>query len=84
VAENRQGYTLRQYERAKDARRLYHVAVTPTVNNFKMLLQMNAIQNCPMTIEDVNISEKIFGPDISKSKRQVNETKAKASETGSH
>jgi hypothetical protein len=65
VAENRQGYTLRQYERAKEARKLYHIVGTPAVNNFKSLLQMNAIQNCPVTVEDVNISEKISGPDIS-------------------
>jgi hypothetical protein len=26
---------------------------------------MNAIQNCPVRVEDVNISKKIFGPDIS-------------------
>jgi hypothetical protein len=26
---------------------------------------MNVIQNCPVTVEDVNISEKIFGPDMS-------------------
>jgi hypothetical protein len=65
VSENRQGYTLRQFERAKEARRLYHIVGTPTVNNFKLLLWMNAIQNCPVTAEDVNLSENIFGPDIS-------------------
>jgi hypothetical protein len=65
VAENRKGYTLRQFERAKEARRLYHIVGTPTVNNFKSLLQMNVIQNCPVTVEEVNISEKILGPDMS-------------------
>jgi hypothetical protein len=65
VAENRKGYILRQFERAKEARRLYHVVVTPAVNNFKPLFWMNVIQNCPATVEDVNISEKIFGPDMS-------------------
>jgi hypothetical protein len=64
VAENRQGYTLRQIEPTKEARRLYHIVGTPTVNNFKLLLQMNVIRNCPVTVEDVNISEKIFGPDM--------------------
>jgi hypothetical protein len=65
VAENRHGYTLRQFERAKEARRLDHIVGTPTVNNFKPLLRINAIQNCPVRVEDVNISKKIFGPDIS-------------------
>ena len=37
----------------------------PTVENFKVLLCMNAIQNCPVTVEDVKIAEHIFGPDMS-------------------
>jgi hypothetical protein len=65
VAENRKGYTLRQFERAKEARKLYHIVGTPTMNNFKSLLRMKIIQNCPVTVEDVNISEKRFGPDMS-------------------
>jgi hypothetical protein len=62
LAKKRQGYTLRQFEQAKEARRLYHIAGTPTVNNFKLLLWMNAMQNCPVTVEGVSILEKIFGP----------------------
>jgi hypothetical protein len=65
VAKNRRGYTLRQFEHAKEARKLYHIVGTPAMNNFKPLLQMNAIQNCPVIVEDVNISEKRFGPDMS-------------------
>jgi hypothetical protein len=33
VAENRKGYMLRQFERAKEARRLYHIAGTPRVTS---------------------------------------------------
>jgi hypothetical protein len=38
---------------------------TPTMENFKSLLRMNVIKNCPVTVEDINIAEKIFGPDVS-------------------
>ncbi len=38
---------------------------TTTVDNFKSLLLMNVIKNCPVTDKDVSISEKIFGPDMS-------------------
>ena len=31
VAENRKGYTLRQFEHAKGARRMYHIVGTPTM-----------------------------------------------------
>jgi hypothetical protein len=47
------------------------------MNNFKSLLRMNAIQNCPVTVEDVNISEKIFGPDMSSLKGKSTRRKTK-------
>jgi hypothetical protein len=77
VAKNRKGYRLGQFERAKEARRLYHVVGTPTVNNFKSLLLINFIQNCPVTVEDVNISKNIFGPDISSLKGKSTKRKPK-------
>jgi hypothetical protein len=77
VAKNRQGYTLCQSECVKEARRLYHIVATPTVNNFKSLLRMNVIQYCPVTVEDVNISEKIFGPDMSSLKGKPTRCKPK-------
>ena len=65
LSENRIGYTDRQYDRAKTARKLYHIIGTPTVENFKVLLYINAIQNCPVIVEDMKIAECIFGPDMS-------------------
>jgi len=62
--ENKKGYTQRQFERAKQARKLYHILGCPTVENYKHILRQNLIKNCPVTIEDVTIAEKIFGPDI--------------------
>ena len=65
LSENRIGYTDRQYDIAKTARKLYHIIGMPTVENFKALLCMNAIHNCPVMVEDVKITERIFGPDMS-------------------
>jgi hypothetical protein len=78
VTENKSGYTQRQFERAKEARRLYHIVGTPTVENFKSLLQMNVIKNCPVTTEDVNVAEKIFGKDISSLKGKWTRRKPKS------
>ena len=64
VAENLKGYTKKQIERARRARRMYHIVGCPTVANFKQLLKMNAVKNCPVTAEDVDIAEQIFGADI--------------------
>jgi hypothetical protein len=61
VKENRVGYTQRQFEQAKRAQELYHIVGTPTIESFKALIKMNAIKNCPVTTEDVNNTEKIFG-----------------------
>ena len=65
IKENWQGYTQREFERAKPARKLYHTVGTPTVENFKSLMCMNAIVNCPVTVKDVTTAENIFGPDVS-------------------
>ena len=65
VTKNKKGYTIRQFERTKGARKLYHIVGTPTMENFKLLLQTNIIKNCPVTVEDVNIVDQIFGPDMS-------------------
>jgi hypothetical protein len=37
---------------------------TPNINLIKAIIQMNAIKNNPVTTEDVDIAEKIFGPDV--------------------
>ena len=65
VAENRSNYTTQQFERAKEARKLYHNIGAPTIENFKYILKGNMIQNCPVTVEDVKIAEDIWGKDIS-------------------
>ena len=51
--------------RAKRAREFYHMAGAPTFTNLKMVLKQNLFQNCPVTVNDVNLAEKIFGPDVS-------------------
>jgi hypothetical protein len=66
VTKNWKGCTTRQSERAKEARKLHHIVGAPTMDNFKSLLQMNVIKNCPVTTEDVNVAGKTFGPDVSR------------------
>ena len=77
VSENWRGYSNRQYDRAKRARKLYHIIGMPTLENFKALLCMNAIQNCPVMVEDLKIAEHIFGPDMSSLKGKLTRRKPK-------
>jgi len=64
VKENRNFYSERQFEKAKQARDLYHAIGTPSINDFKAVIRMNAIGNNPITTKDIDLAEKIFGPDI--------------------
>ena len=64
VEENKKLYTKRQVARAEEARKLYQVIGYPSLRDYKHIIQTNQIKNCPVTIEDINISEKIFGPDV--------------------
>ncbi len=42
----------------------YFILGYPSVNDMKAITKMNAIKNNPVTTEDFNIAEKIFGPDV--------------------
>jgi hypothetical protein len=75
VEENKLMFTESQVERAKRARQLYHALGTPSTKDFKTIITMNAIKNLPVTIDDVNLAEKIFGPDIGALKGKTTQTK---------
>jgi hypothetical protein len=64
VEENMRGFTARQIKDAKRARALYHNVGHPTVENFKTMLRLNMIQDCPVRPEHVDLAEKIYGPDV--------------------
>ena len=62
AVENHKNCTQRQFDCTKEARKLHHNLGTPTMQNFKALLKANMIANYPVTTEDINTSEKNFGP----------------------
>jgi hypothetical protein len=64
VDENKKFYTKHQFKRAKQDRKLLYSLGYPSINNMKAIIWMNAIKNNPVTTEDVDIAEKIFGPDV--------------------
>ena len=41
----------------------------PTLQNFKMMISQNIIQNFPVRVEDIGIAEKVFSPGVSTLKR---------------
>jgi hypothetical protein len=37
---------------------------TPSLHDFKAVISSNMVKNLPITIKDINITDKIFGPDV--------------------
>jgi len=75
VEENKSMYTDHQVAKAKRARELCHAVGTPSIKDFKAIITMNCIKNNPVTIEDIDIAEKTFGPDIGALKGKTTHTK---------
>jgi hypothetical protein len=61
VDESKRFFTRRQVERAKKARTFLHTLGCPTIQDLKAIIWMNTIANCPVTITDVDLAQKIFG-----------------------
>ena len=75
VKENKQGFSQCQVARADHAQRLYEMIGFPSMKGYKTILQMNAICNCPITVDDVKICEKIYEPNLSALKGKSVRTK---------
>jgi hypothetical protein len=59
-----EGFTKREIDQAKLARKVYHNLGCPTLESFKHAIKTNLVKNCPVTTEDAINAEKIFGEDI--------------------
>ena len=75
VDDNKAFYTDRQIERAKRARELLHTLGCPSVADLKKIIKMNSINDCPVTVDDVNLAEKIYGPDVASLKGKTTKSK---------
>ena len=75
VADNARFYSQRQVTRAKAARDLLHATGCPSVADLKRILKMNGIANCPITLDDVDIAEQIYGPDVASLKGKTTRRK---------
>ena len=64
VAENEEGFTKHQVNRAKIARDAYKLLGFPSLRDFKSMVCDNLIKICPISEQDVTNALKIYGPDI--------------------
>ena len=51
-------------ERAAAARKFYHGLNVESVENVKFFIRSNQARNVPVTTEDMNLAEKVFGLDV--------------------
>jgi len=75
INENKSFYSDRQIAPALRARELMHTLGCPSVADLKRIIKMNAIKDCPVTVDDIILAKKIFGLDVASLKgKKVRQT----------
>jgi hypothetical protein len=75
VSSNREGYTKRQLKGAESARDLYAKLGYPSQKDFKWVIQSNQVNDCPVTVQDVEASHKIWGKSVAALKGKTTRSK---------
>ena len=64
ITEIKKYYTDWQIQQAKAAQKFLQAVGYPHIRYLKNIIVINGVKNCPITIGDINITEKIYGNDI--------------------
>jgi hypothetical protein len=64
VKEQSEGFSKRQIEQAKTTRDFQAKVGHPSTQDMKSIVKSNLIVNCPVTAEDIDRTEKIYGPSV--------------------
>ena len=64
VEGNSEGFTTHKVARKILVRRVYNMVGLPPQKYFNNMVRSNLIHNFPVTVADIIIADKIFGPDI--------------------
>jgi hypothetical protein len=64
VAQESEGFSKKQIAQAKTARNFQTKVGHPSTQDLKSVNKLNLIANCPVTTEDVDRAETIFGPSL--------------------
>jgi hypothetical protein len=64
VRDNFEGHTKRNIAKAKEAQRLQGMVGNPTDKEFKGMVRERLITDCPVTVQEVENANRIFGPDL--------------------
>ena len=75
VRENFEGYSRHEIERAKEARRIQGMIANPTEREFAGIMREKLLNNCPVTVQDVDNANQIIGPDLANLRGKMTRTK---------
>ena len=76
VRDNFEGHTKHDIAKAKESRRLQGMVGNPTDKEFKGMVREKLItKNCPVTVQDVENANRIFGPDLANLRGKTIRTK---------
>ena len=64
MKQNEEGYSKRQIQATKVTRTLPLVVRFPSTADLKAIIASNQVENCPVTVDNVEHAEKIYGPSI--------------------
>jgi hypothetical protein len=77
VAGNKSNYTKRQLKGAEKARELYAAVGYPSSRDFRYAVQMKQIADCPITTEDIDVAQAVWGKSIAALKGKTTRRKPK-------
>lgn len=81
IEEKKEGFSKRQVEQAKLAKKLYHTMGLPSMQDYQTLIKNNMLHNNPISIEDINNAKEIYGTDIAALKGKVTRRKPEVVKT---
>ena len=64
VDENKAMFTNKQISSAEKARNLHAGLAFPSMSDYKWALQANLLRDCPVTVQDLSVALKIWGPSV--------------------
>jgi hypothetical protein len=76
VSENKEGFTNRQIKSAELARTFYKTLSYPYMKDFKWVIQSKQIKDCPVTVKDIDVAQKIWGKNIAALKGKTTRSKS--------
>jgi hypothetical protein len=76
VSENKEGFTKRQIKNSELARNLYKTLSYPSMKDFKWAIQSNQIKDCPMTVQYIDVAQKIWDTNIAALKGKTTQSKS--------